>query len=102
MKICKVMIGGKNLIDQPVKSDPRTYDNIRKISTGQGDDYTSGCLLDYNYFKKCYKMIAVDLSKQQTLDFVPKAMQQINFTENLENQSKVFFIIEEVFIIEQF
>ena len=47
---------------------------------GKGDDYTTGCLLDYPYFKKYYKLIAIDLSKQQTLDADPKAMQQINFT----------------------
>ena len=46
------MIDGKNFFDQPVKSDTRTYDNIRKIAVGQGDDYTTGCLLDYNYFNK--------------------------------------------------
>ena len=62
------MIDGKNFFDQPVKNDKVTYENIRKISTGQGDDYTTGCLLDYTYFKKYQKMIAVDLSKQQVLD----------------------------------
>ena len=46
------MIDGKNFFDQPVKSDMRTYDNIRKIATVQGDDYTRACLLDCNYFKK--------------------------------------------------
>ena len=50
--------------DQPVKSDRRTYDNVRKIATGQGDDYTTGCLLNYPYFKDHYSMIAIDLSKQ--------------------------------------
>ena len=50
--------------DQPVKSDRRTYDNVRKIATGQGDDYTTGCLLNYLYFKDQYNMIAIDLSKQ--------------------------------------
>ena len=44
------MIDGKNLFDQPVKNNLITYENIRKITTGQGDDYTTGCLLDYNYF----------------------------------------------------
>ena len=61
----------------------RTYGNIRKIATGQGDDYTTSCPLDYNYFKKYYKMIAIDLTKQQALDADPKAIQKINFTENL-------------------
>ena len=75
----------------------RTYYNIRKIAIGQGDDYTTGSLLDYNYFNKYYKMIAIDLSKQQTLDNDPKAIQQINFTGNLErnNGAIMFFIIEE-------
>ena len=50
----------------------RTYDNVCKIATGQGDDYTTGCLLDYDCFKKSYKMIATDLSKQQALDAVQK------------------------------
>ena len=58
--------------DQPVKSDRRTYDNVRKIATGQGDDYTTGCLLNYPYFKDHYNMIAIDLSKQQALDADPK------------------------------
>ena len=56
---------------------------IRKITIGQGDDYTIGCLLDYTYFKKYYKMIVVDLGKQQALDVDLKAIQQINFTANL-------------------
>ena len=52
-------------------------------------------MLDYNYFKEHYKMIAIDLSKQQELNFDPKAIQKINFTGNRENQSTIFFIIEE-------
>ena len=55
---------GKNFFDQPVKNDKVMYENIRKITIGQGDDYTTGCLLDYTYFKKYDKMTAVDLSKQ--------------------------------------
>ena len=50
------MIGGQNLFDNPVKSDMRIYDNILKIATGQGDDYTIGCLVDYPYFKEHYKL----------------------------------------------
>ena len=57
------MIDGKNIVDQPRNNDFKTYENTRKIATGQGDDCTSGCLLDYPYFKKNYKMVAVDLSK---------------------------------------
>ena len=79
-----VMIDGKNFFDQPVKNNKVTYENIRKIATGQGDNYTTGCLLDYSYFKDYCKMIAVDLSKQQALDADPKSIQQMNFTANLD------------------
>ena len=74
-----------------------TYDNIQKIATARGDDYTTGCLLDYPYFKKYYKMIAIDLSKQQALDTDPKVRQQIIFIENLDQTGNTtnFFIIEE-------
>ena len=58
-----VKIDEKNLFDQLVKSDMRTYHNISKIETGQSNDYTTDCLLDYNYFNKHYKMIAIGLSK---------------------------------------
>ena len=77
------MVDGRNFFDHPVKNDLRTYDNIQKIATGQGDDYTTGCLLDYNYFRKYYKMIVIDLSKQQELDADPKVIQKNNFTKNL-------------------
>ena len=67
-----VMIDGKNFHDQPVKNDKVTYDNVRKITTGQGDDYTTGCLYNYICFKNHYKMIVVVLSKQQALDLILK------------------------------
>ena len=91
------MIDGKNFFDQPVKNDKVTYENIRKITIGQGDDYTSGCLLAYSYFKKYYKMIAVNLSKQQVLDTDPKAIQQITFIANLDiaGNTRIYFILEE-------
>ena len=75
----------------------KTNKNIRKIVTGQRDHYTSGCLLDYSYFKDHYKMIARDLSKQQDLDADPRGIQQINFTANLDRagNATMFFIIEE-------
>ena len=92
-----IMINGENVFDQPIKNNKVTYDNIRKIATGQGDDYTTGCLLDYPYFANTYKMIAVDLSKQQALDADPRAIQQINFSANLDRagNTRVYFILEE-------
>ena len=75
----------------------KTYENIRKIAAGKGDDYTTGCLLDYSYFKENYKMIAVDLSRQHELDADPRTIQQISFTGNLDRagNTTIFFIIEE-------
>ena len=91
------MIDRKNFFDQPVKNNKVMYGNIRKIATAQGDDYTTGCLLHYIYLKNYYKMIAVDLSKQQALDADPKAIQQINFTANLDRagNTRIYFILEE-------
>ena len=97
IKDYNIMINGENVFDQPIKNNKVTYENIRKIATGQGDDYTTGCLLDYLYFMDTYKMIAVDLSKQKALDFDPIAIQQINFTANLDRagNTRVYFILEE-------
>ena len=77
------MINGENFVDQPIKNNKVTYENVRKIAIGQGDDYTTGCLLNYQYITDYYEMIAIDLSKQQALDADPRAIQQINFTANL-------------------
>ena len=78
------MIDGKNVFDLLLKNDLRIYDNIQKITTSQRDQYTTGCLLDYPYFKKYYKIISIDLSKQQAFDAAPKAIQQINSTGILD------------------
>ena len=71
------MINGQNFFDQPVKTDLRTYDNIRKNSIGQGDDYTTGFILDYNYFNKYYKKIAIDLSRQQARMLIQKQYKKL-------------------------
>ena len=98
IKDYNVMIDGKNCFDQPIKNNKLTYENIRKIAIGHGDDYTIGCLLDYTYFKEYHKMIAIDLSKQQVLDADPRAIQQINFTANLDRagNTRFYFILEEI------
>ena len=94
------MIDGQTFFDKPVKNDLKTSDNIRKIATGQEDYYTTDCLLDDNYFNNQYKMIAIDLSKQQAPDAHPKAKQQTNFTGNLAREGNenatMFFIIETI------
>ena len=91
------MIDGRSFFDQPINSISKTYENIRKIAIGKRDDYTIGCLLDYLYFKENYKMIAIDLRKQQALDADPRKIQQINFTANLgrAGNTTMFFIIEQ-------
>ena len=97
IKDYNVMFDGRNLFDQQIKNDFKTFDNIRVISMGQGDDYTVGCLLDYLYFKKYYKLIKINLSKQKKLEADPKAIQQIKLTRNLDRAegSTIFFITEE-------
>ena len=97
IKDYNVMIDGRNFFDQPINSMNKTYKSIRRIATGQGDDYTTGCLLNHSYFNENYKMIAIDLSKQQPLDADPRAIQQINFTANLnrDDGATIFFIIEQ-------
>ena len=101
IKNYNVMINGPNVLDQPVNNNLITYENIRKIATGAGDDYMTGCLLDYNCFNNYYKIIALDSSKPEALHTDPKAIQQINFTENLNwgeninDNTIMFFIIVE-------
>ena len=87
----------KHFFDHPVKHNKITYENVRKIATGQRDDYTTGFLFDYTYFKDYYQMIKIDLSKQQAIDGDPRAIHQINFTVNLSRagNKKIFFILEE-------
>ena len=78
------MINGKNFYDQAIDSDIKRYDEITKLTTRQGKDYTNGCLLDYEYVKKHYRLIAVDLSRQKQLDADPKSIQQTKFVGQLK------------------
>ena len=92
-------IDGKNFFDQPINDLIKQYDEIRKISTGQGDDYTTSCLLDFAYFEKNNRLIAVDLSKQKALDADLRAIQQIIFTGKIkatEDNTRVitYYILE--------
>ena len=82
MKDYNVLIDGKNLFDLPVKNDQKTYDNIIKNATYQGDEYAIDYLLHYMYFQSYYKTIAIHLSQQKALVADPKTIQQINLTGN--------------------
>ena len=97
IKDYNVMIDGRTFFNQPINNMNKTYENIRKIAAGKGDDYTTGCLLNYPYFKENYKMIAIDLSKQQGLDADSRKIQQINFTANLDRDENatIFFTIKQ-------
>ena len=79
IKNYNVLIDGRNFYDQPINDLIKQYHEIRKVSTVYGDDYTTGCLLDYAYFEDDYRLIAVDLSKQNALDADLRAIQKTLF-----------------------
>ena len=90
-----VLINGRNFYDQPVSDQIKKYGGIRKIATRKGDDYTNGCLLDYQYIKDHYQLIAVDLSKQKELDADLRAIQQIEFYGMLNTNSQVCAVLDQ-------
>ena len=99
IKNYNIKIDGRSFYDQPINDSIKQYDEIRKKSTGQGDDYTTGCLLDFAYFEKKNRLIAADLSKQKALDADSRAIQQIIFTGKIkatEANTKVliYYILE--------
>ena len=85
-----VLIDGRNFLDQPINDLIKQYDEIRKTATGQGEDYTKECLLNYQYLKDHYNLIAADLSKQKKLDADSRAIQQIEFYGKLKRKSQVY------------
>ena len=87
-----VIIDGRNFYDNPIESDIEKYRELKKLMFGKGEDYTTGSLLDFNYFDKHYKLVAVDLSKQKELD--PRAMQQIEFKYMLGTKSTIYWVLE--------
>ena len=90
-----VEIDGRNFYDQSINDLIKQYEEVRKVSTGQGDDCTIGCLLDFAYFLKNCRLIAVDFSKQQALDADPKAIQQIIFTGKAPNNTiRIYYVLE--------
>ena len=79
IKDYNVLIDGRNFYGHNIFDDFKRYEELRKIMTGRGEDYTTGSLLDYYYWKNNYKLICCDLSKQKVLDSNPKANQQVEF-----------------------
>ena len=90
-----IEIDGRNFYDQPVNDSIKQYDEVRKISTGKGDDYIAGCLSDFPYFERNYKIIDADLSKKKALDADSRAIQQIIFTRHTDAQIRVYYILEQ-------
>ena len=95
IKNYNIEIDGRNFYDQSINDSIKQPDEVRKISKGQGDDYTTGCLLDFAYFKKNYRLIAADLSKQKALDADPRAIQQVIFTGKASGNIVVYYILEQ-------
>ena len=89
-----VIIDGRNFYDNPIESDIEKYRELKKVMIGKGEDYTTGSLLDFNYFDKHYKLVAVDLSKQKELDPDPRATQQIEFKYMLGTNSTIYWVLE--------
>ena len=85
-----IEIDGRNFYDQPINDFIKQFDEVRKVSTGEGDDYTIGCLLDFVNFKKIYRLIAADLSKQKALDADSKAIKQIIFTDKANADAMIY------------
>ena len=99
IKNYNIEIEGRNFYDQSINDLIKQYDEVRKISTGQGDDYTTGCLLDFAYFEKNYRLIAADLSKQKALDADSRAIQQTIFTGKIkapivDSRVIIYYILE--------
>ena len=89
-----VIIDGRNFYDNPIESDIEKYRELKKVMIGKGEDYTTESLLDFNYFDKHYKLVAVDLSKQKVLDADPRAIQQIEFKYMLGTNSTIYWVLE--------
>ena len=98
IKNYNVLIDGRNFYDQNINDELRKYDEVRKISSGKGDDYTTGCLLDYHYYKNHYKLIVCNLKHPKILDSDPRAVQQLEFTYMLDNTNnntaQIFTVLE--------
>ena len=89
-----VLIDGRNVYDQPISSDITKYEELLKLAIGKGEDYETGCLLDYDYYKKHYSIIACDLSRQKELGPDPRSAQQLEIMFMLDTNSQILTILE--------
>ena len=94
LKKYNVLIDARNFYDNPIESDIEKHTELKKVMIGKVEDYTTGSLLDYDYFKRNYKLVAVDLSKQKELDADPRAIQQIELKYMLETNSTIYWVLE--------
>ena len=94
-----IIINGKNFYDLAIDSDMNQYEEIRKLKTGQGEEYATGCLSDYDYIKNQYRLIVIYLSRLKELDADSKAIQQKEFVEQLKNQIMIINNVESVFVL---
>ena len=94
LKKYNVINDRRKFYDNPIESDIEKYRQLKKVMIGKGEDYTTGSLLDFNYFDKHYKLVAVDLSKQKELDADPRAIQQIEFKYMLGTDSTIYWVLK--------
>ena len=87
----------KNFYDETIDSDIKRYEEIRKLTVGQGEDYATGCL-DYDYIENCYRLIAIDLSRQKELDANPKEIQPKELVKQLRNLEDAVVPNESMFV----
>ena len=89
LKKYNVLIDSRNFYDQPISDQTRKYNELRNVAIGKGDDFTTGCFIDYDYFLKHYQLVAIDLSKQKELDADRRAIQKVEFNCMLSTKSQV-------------
>ena len=94
LKKYNFIIDGRNFYDNPIESDIEKYRELKKVMIGKGENYTTGSLLGYDYFKKNYKLVTADLSKQKELDADPRAIEQIEFKYMLGTDSAIYWVLE--------
>ena len=94
-----IIINGKNFYDLAIDSDMNQYEEIRKLTTGQGEEYATGCSSDYDYIKNQYRLIVIYLSRLKELDADSKAIQQKEFVEQLKNQIMIINNVESMFVL---